>query len=106
MTDILDWTQVFEDTNHPPIPILPVPFEGDQEYFDVGITPKELEQLKDNEGVIPFEKVIEWCMKRFDDDGNGNKMGLYKWQAKQMSNYFQYLLTKELDLSDHDQSEK
>ena len=50
-TDVLDWTQVFEDTNYPPIPILPIPFEGDQEEFDVDIPPVELEELKDDDEV-------------------------------------------------------
>ena len=51
-------------------------------------------------------------MPRFDvdgnvaDDGNGEEIGLFKWQAKQMSNYLWYLLTKELDLTDDDQPEK
>ena len=52
MTDSIDWTQVFEDTEYPPIPILPIPFEGDQEEFDVDITAAELEELKDEQGVI------------------------------------------------------
>ena len=106
MTDVLDWTQVFEDTNYPPIPILPIPFEGDQEEFDVDITPEELDQLKDDQGVIWFEKVMEWCMPRFDDDGNGDEMGLFIWQAKRMSNYLWYLLTKDLGQTDDDQPEK
>ena len=38
MTDMIDWTRVFEETEHPPIPILPISFEGDQEEFDVDIT--------------------------------------------------------------------
>ena len=105
-TDVLDWTQVFEDTNYPPIPILPIPFEGDQEEFDVDITPEELDQLKDDQGVIRFENVMEWCMPPYDDDGNGDEMGLFIWQAKRMSNCLRYLLTKELDLTDDDQPEK
>ena len=52
LTDSIDWTQVFEDTEYPPIPILPIPFEGDQEEFDVDITAAELEELKDEQGVI------------------------------------------------------
>ena len=31
MMKAINWTQVFEDTNNPPIPILPMPFKGDQE---------------------------------------------------------------------------
>ena len=84
MIDVLDWTGVFAETNHPPIPILPISFEGDQEEFDVNITPEQLEELKDDQDVICFEKVMEWCMPRFDDDGNGDEMGLFKWQAKRM----------------------
>ena len=106
MMDSIGWTQVFEDTNYPPIPILPIPFEGDQEEFDVDITPAELEELKDDQGVIRFEKVMEWCMPRFDDDGNGEEMDLFKWQAKRMSNYLRYLLTKDLGETDDDQPEK
>ena len=55
---------------------------------------------------------MEWCMPRFDvdgnvaDDGNGEKIGLFKWQAKRMSNYLRYLLTKELDTVDPDKPEK
>ena len=97
---------MFEDTEYPPIPILPIPFEGDQEEFDVDITAAELEELKDEQGVIRFEKVMEWCMPRFDDDGNGEEMDLFKWQAKRMSNYLRYLLTKDLGVTDDDQPEK
>ena len=46
------------------------------------------------------------CIPWFDNAGNGDKMGLFKWQTKQMSSYLQYLLTKDLDLLDHDQPEK
>ena len=45
-------------------------------------------------------------MPQFDDDGNGEEIGLFKWQVKQMSNYLQYLLTKELDTADPDKPEK
>ena len=34
------------------------------------------------------------------------QIDLFKWQARRMNNYLWYLLTKELDLSDHDKSEK
>ena len=40
------------------------------------------------------------------DDGNGEEMILFKWQVKLMSNYLRYLLTEELNLSDHDKPEK
>ena len=65
-----------------------------------------------NKVVIQFEKVMKWCMPRFDDDGNvaadgnGEEIGLFKWQAKQMSNYLRHLLTKELDTADTDKPEK
>ena len=52
MTKDIDWTQDFENTEHPPIPILPLPFEGDKEEFDVNITDAELEGLKDSNGVL------------------------------------------------------
>ena len=51
-------------------------------------------------------------MQRFDDDGNvaadgnGQMIGLFKWQAKRMSNYLRHLLTKELDSTDPDKPEK
>ena len=45
-------------------------------------------------------------MPRFDDDDNGDEMGLFIWQAKRMSSYLRYLLTKELGLLDDDQPEK
>ena len=106
MTDAVDWTHVFAETEHPSIPILPIPFEGDQEEFDVNITPEELEELKDDQGDIRFEKVMEWCMPQFDDDSNGDKIGLFKLQARRISNYLRYLLMKDLDLSDHDKLEK
>ena len=62
MTNMIDWIRVFTKTEHPPITILPIPFEGDQEEFDVDITPEELEELKEPQGVIRFEKVMQWCM--------------------------------------------
>ena len=46
--------QVFEDTNNPPVPILPLPFKGEQWEFDVNITDAELEGLKDDQGVLQF----------------------------------------------------
>ena len=51
-------------------------------------------------------------MPRFDDngnvadDGNGEEIDLFKWQAKRMSNYLWYLLTKELDSTDPDKPNK
>ena len=53
---------------HPPIPILLIPFRGDQEEFDVDITAEELENLKDDQAVIQFEEVMEWYIPRFDND--------------------------------------
>ena len=47
MTDMIDWTRVFEETENLPIPTLPISFGGDQEDFDVDITPEELEDLKE-----------------------------------------------------------
>ena len=47
-----DWTRVLDEAVNPPIPIQPVPFEGDEEEFGVDITPEELDQLKDEQGVI------------------------------------------------------
>ena len=52
MTKAINWTQVFEDTNNPPIPISPFPFEGDQEEFNIDITYTELEGLKDSNGIL------------------------------------------------------
>ena len=52
MTNAIDWTHVFAKTEPPPIPILLIPFGGDQEEFNVDITPEELEKLKDDQGVI------------------------------------------------------
>ena len=52
MMDAIDWIQVFEDTEHSPVPTLPIPFEGEQEEFDADITPEELDQLKDEQGII------------------------------------------------------
>ena len=52
MTDKIDWTRLLDETENPPIPIQPVPFEGDEEEFGVDITPEELDQLKDEQGVI------------------------------------------------------
>eukprot|EP00751_Fragilariopsis_kerguelensis_P029599 CAMPEP_0170918230 /NCGR_PEP_ID=MMETSP0735-20130129/7858_1 /TAXON_ID=186038 /ORGANISM="Fragilariopsis kerguelensis, Strain L26-C5" /LENGTH=52 /DNA_ID=CAMNT_0011316667 /DNA_START=91 /DNA_END=249 /DNA_ORIENTATION=+ len=52
MTDEIDWTQVFEETEHPLILILPIFFEGGEGEFDVDITASELEELKDDQGVI------------------------------------------------------
>ena len=52
MTDAIDWIRVFVETEHPQIPIQPIPFEGAQEEFNVDITPEELEELKDEQGVI------------------------------------------------------
>ena len=45
-----------------------------------------------------FEKVMEWCLPKFDD-GDSGKIGLFKWQAQRMSNYLKRLIheTNELD---------
>ena len=80
MIDAIDWTQVFEETEHPPVPILPMPFEGDEAEFDVDITAAELEELKDDQGAIRFEKVMEGCLPQIDD-GNEGTISLFKWQA-------------------------
>ena len=71
---------MFEDTEHPPIPILSPPFKGDWEEFDVNIMDTELEGLKDSNGVLWFKKVMEWCLPQFDDD-NGGKKDLDIWIA-------------------------
>ena len=79
MTKSIEWTQVFEDTENPPAPIEPLPYEGDQEEFDVNITDAELEQLKDSNGVLRFEKVVEWCLPQFDNGEGAEKIGLFEW---------------------------
>ena len=45
-------------------------------------------------------------MRKLWNGGNDEKTNIFKWQAKRMSNYLQYLLTKDLDLSDPDKPEK
>ena len=50
ITNVIDWKRLFEETEHPLIPILPIPVEGDQEEFGVDITHEELEELKDDQG--------------------------------------------------------
>ena len=61
MTDAINWTKAFDETNNPPIPnidpIDPLPYTGGDEHFSVKITDKEVEELKDLQGIIRFEKV-------------------------------------------------
>ena len=97
MTDKLNWTQIFEETNYPPIPNMdPLPYEGEEEEATVKITDEEIEQLKDANGVLRYEKVFEWCLPKFSD-GKENTIGLFKWQAERMSNYLTHLRTKPMD---------
>ena len=53
MVDKLDWTEIFEDSNHPAIPdMTPIPFTGDREEFDVAATEEEINNMKDSNGTI------------------------------------------------------
>lgn len=80
MRDAIDWNQLFAETQHPCIPILPIPSEVDQAEFNVNIIATELKDLKDDQGVICFEKVMVLRMPQFDDDdGNSEDIGLFKW---------------------------
>ena len=45
-----------------------------------------------------LKNVMEWCLPKFDY-GIGRNIGLFEWQAQQTSNYLQWLLSKELNLS-------
>ena len=49
VTNKNDWTRVLDEAVNPPIPIQPVPFEGDEEEFGVDITPAELKAQKDEQ---------------------------------------------------------
>ena len=64
MADKLDWTKIFEDTNHPAIPdMTPIPFTGEREEFDVDITEEEeINNMKDLNGTIRFMNVMRWCL--------------------------------------------
>ena len=49
MADKLDWTEIFEERNHPTIPdMTPIPFAGEREEFDVNITQEEINTMKDS----------------------------------------------------------
>ena len=53
MADKLDWTEIFEDTNHPTIPdMTPIPYTGEREEFDVAATEEEINNMKDSNGTI------------------------------------------------------
>ena len=99
MADKLDWTEIFEETNHPTVPdMTPIPFTGDREEFDVAATEEEINNMKDSNGTIRFMNVMRWCLPRFDDGTNTNtSYDLFTWQAQRMSNYLRHLLTKQLD---------
>ena len=49
----------------------PIPFTDTDKNFTVNITPKKIELLKDEAGVIRFHKVMEFCLPRFDDAETG-----------------------------------
>ena len=101
MADKLDWTEIFEDSNHPAIPdMTPIPFTGEREEFDVAATEEEINSMKDSNGTIRFMNVMRWCLPRFDDGTNTNTSSdLFTWQAQRMSNYLRHLLTKQLDIT-------
>ena len=62
MADKLDWTEIFEETNHPTLPdMTPIPFTGEREEFDVNITEGEMNNMKDSNGTIRFMNVMRWC---------------------------------------------
>ena len=92
-----DWTPILTpEEENDARNVDPIEFTGENEEFDVNITDEEIKSLKDDSGTIRFEKVLEWCLPRFDN-GNGGTIGLFKWQAQQMSNYLHHLLIKELE---------
>jgi hypothetical protein len=76
-----EWTQVQEGEGRT---IDPIPWTGGNEEFSVNITDQEVDQLRDEEKEIRFEKVFQWCLPRY---GDNDEQTLFEFQAARMRNY-------------------
>ena len=86
-TDPVDWTCLQDgDTGRW---IDPVPYTGEHEDFIPNITDDMVDQFKDANGDIRYDKVLEWTLPRFGDD---DELNLWEWQAARMRNYMTYLI--------------
>ena len=64
-------------------PIEPIECTVDED-FSVKITDEEVEMLRDGDGEIRYEKVLQWCLARYGDDDDKT---LFEFQAARMRNY-------------------
>ena len=79
-TPASEWSKVEDGAGRT---IDPIEWVGD-EHFSVKITDEEVDQLRDINGEIRYEKVFQWCLPRFGD--NDDKT-LFEFQAARMRNY-------------------
>ena len=91
LTNKLEWENIPLDDNGDPAGriINPIPWEGDDEECSVKIKDGELESLRDEKGEIKFEKVLQWSLPRFGDNGD---VSLFDWQTKRMRKYMTMLI--------------
>jgi hypothetical protein len=90
-TDPDKWILVTEDelgnTELPVIlPIAYEPREGEGEDFDVKISDEELASLKDKNGHIRYEKVVEFLLPDFEGEG------YFEWIGARVRSYMTYLI--------------
>ena len=69
--------------------ILPIPYEpreGEGKDFDVKISDKELASLKDKNGDIRYEKVVEFLLLDFEGEG------YFEWIGARVRSYMTHLI--------------
>jgi hypothetical protein len=91
-----EWNQVSTedgdgDGNGIGRPINPIECTVDED-FSVMITDEEVEQLKDENGEIRYEKVFQWCLPLFGEDDDES---LFEFQAARMRNYMRKRVLEE-----------
>ena len=69
--------------------IEPIPFTGDNDTFSVKMTDEELESVKDKSGDIRFERIFEWLLPRFGEDG---AIDFWEFLAARMRNYMIHIM--------------
>jgi hypothetical protein len=84
-TATAEWSRVdIEDGDHDGgRRIHPIEWTG-EEVNVVNITDEELNSLRDINGEIRFEKVLEWCLPRY---GDNDEQTLFELQAARMRNF-------------------
>jgi len=92
-TDPDDWILVTEDNiDSIELPVIEkIPYEprqGEGEDFDVKISVNELASLKDMNGDIRYEKVVDHLLPRFEGEG------YYEWIAARVRSYMLHIIRK------------